>query len=551
MRHLIRTTALAALTAGAAATPLAADDAALLIGIERYEEMTRVSGADTITDAAEDLTDMGFTTLSLPNGRIPSTTQAIAEWVDAVPEAERLFVALTGRFVTDGTRSWLLTAEADDVSLMNVGQQSVSVDSLLQILAERPGHAILFLGAAGDGSEVDDWLRDGLGPIEAPQGVTVVTGPPNVVADLVAGPVLEPEADILAPLRRERRLELYGYLPRSFEFMPEERGSFAPVVTNNDAAERALWEGARALDTIDAYRNYLSNYPVGPHAEDAEDAIEAILAEPNRQARLSEESMRLNREERQDVQRNLVMLGYNTRGIDGIFGSGTRGAITNWQQENGFAQTSYLTLEQITRIDAQAARRAAELEAEAEARAAAERRADNAYWEETGREGDEPGLRAYLERYPDGIHAEQAQDALAEIERVKRNRAAQADRNAWDRVSEADTIIAYDGYLQNYPNGAFVEEARARQAQLRNRNGQEDQLDAAATAEEALNLNPFTRRLVEQRLEAAGLEPGVVDGQFDGDTRRALRRYQRDRQLGVTGYLNEETVVRLLADAMQ
>ncbi|NDV02744.1 peptidoglycan-binding domain-containing protein [Pseudoroseicyclus tamaricis] len=549
MRHLIMTTALAALTAA----PAAADDAALLIGIEQYEQLTGVPGAADVIDAADELTDMGFTVLALPNARIPSATQAIAEWVAEVPDAERLFVALTGRFVTDGERSWLVTAEAGRPTLMTAGQEAISVDSLLQILGDRPGNAILFLGAAGQGRELDEWLRDGLGPISPPQGVTVVTGPPDVMADLVSGPVLEPEADILAPLRDERRVELYGYLPRQFEFMPS--GGFAPSLpgrTNSDRqAEEALWQGAQALDTVQAYRNYLQNYPVGDYADEAEEAIRDIVSEPNRAARLIEEAMRLSREERQEVQRDLTMLGYNTRGVDGIFGPGTRGAITNWQQENGFSQTSYLTPDHITRIDAQAARRAAELEAEAERRAAAERRADNSFWDETGSDGGEAGLRAYLDRYPDGLHAAEARSELEDIEAAKRARARQVEREAWDRVRDADTIAAYDGYLRNYPSGSFVEEAEARRDELRRQLGQQDEMEAAQARENGLNLNSFTRRLVETRLDNIGLQPGPVDGQFNEQTRQALRRYQRDRQLDVTGYLNEETIVRLLADAIE
>ena len=50
------------------------------------------------------------------------------------------------------------------------------------------------------------------------------------------------------------------------------------------------------------------------------------------------------------------------------FGRGTRTAITDWQKAQGFDATGFLTAEQITRLDAQAERRAAELEAEAETR---------------------------------------------------------------------------------------------------------------------------------------------------------------------------------------
>ena len=54
------------------------------------------------------------------------------------------------------------------------------------------------------------------------------------------------------------------------------------------------------------------------------------------------------------------------------------------------------------------------------------------------------------------------------------------------------------------------------------------------------------RRLVENRLASLGLDPGPVDGEFDDDTRRALRRYQEARGLNVTGYVNQATMVRIL-----
>ena len=65
-----------------------------------------------------------------------------------------------------------------------------------------------------------------------------------------------------------------------------------------------------------------------------------------------------------------------------------------------------------------------------------------------------------------------------------------------------------------------------------------------------MGLTDTTRKLVEGRLESLGLKPGPVDGAFDDDTRRAIRRYQEARNLTRTGYLNQQTVVRLLADAV-
>ena len=73
---------------------------------------------------------------------------------------------------------------------------------------------------------------------------------------------------------------------------------------------------------------------------------------------------------------------------------------------------------------------------------------------------------------------------------------------------------------------------------------------AAEQGEAALNLNPIVRSLVEQRLAHLNLDPGPTDGVFDDNTRRAIRRYQQARNLPATGYLSQQTLVRLLADSL-
>jgi peptidoglycan hydrolase-like protein with peptidoglycan-binding domain len=57
----------------------------------------------------------------------------------------------------------------------------------------------------------------------------------------------------------------------------------------------------------------------------------------------------------------------------------------------------------------------------------------------------------------------------------------------------------------------------------------------------------IARLLIEQRLTQLGDDPGAVDGTFDEATRRALRRFQRARDLPATGYVSQATMARLLA----
>jgi len=267
-------------------------------------------------------------------------------------------------------------------------------------------------------------------------------------------------------------------------------------------------------------------------------------------AEAEEDALNLSRDARRQIQRNLTLLDYDPKGIDGIFGRGSRAAITTFQQANGLPATGFVTRGMMDRLSVQADRRNAELEAEAERRRVELERQDRAYWRETGALGDEAGLRAYIERYPDGVFADIAAVRLKPFEDARREAAAVQDRADWDAAVSVDTGAAYEGYLQANPEGAFVAQAKARISELEFANKNKEALDAAKRNEERLGMGAGTRRLMEDRLSKLGLEPGPEDGVFDDKTRRAIRRYQEARRLQVTGYLNQATVVRLLADSV-
>jgi peptidoglycan hydrolase-like protein with peptidoglycan-binding domain len=246
------------------------------------------------------------------------------------------------------------------------------------------------------------------------------------------------------------------------------------------------------------------------------------------------------------VQAALSVLGFDPRGIDGVFGDGTRGALRAWQRSEGLGETGFLTADQLSRLSAQAGRRTAEIEATQARRDAEARRLDTAYWAQVGEGGGEAGLRAYLDRHPEGLFAAEARERLAVLERQARGSAALADARAWEEARASDRPGPYRRYVEAHPEGAHVDEALARIEEIRTarREGR------AAEAEEALGLTTVTRSLAEGRLEAFGFEPGAVDGRFDEETRRAIRRYQRSRGLEPTGYLDRSVVTQLLADSI-
>ncbi|SEW40680.1 Putative peptidoglycan binding domain-containing protein [Cognatiyoonia koreensis] len=533
------------------AGPAFAQDAALLLGVDRYSELDRLRNGTDIAEAAGPLARLGFETQVGADPTGAQMQELATRFADSRGTADRMIVGLSGRFATDGITTWLLGADTDEPGLFTVGQDALGIDSLLSVMGAAAGQSILVIGQNPDrGRTYDDLLRTGLGDLDIPQGVTVVIGEPDDAADYLQV-IASPGADAIALAKSNRRLLLGGFVPDRLVLVPEDATETpAAPQTVDTAAEDAMWEGAQALDTAEAYLDYLSKYPAGQYVDEAQERISAINREPNRQDRLAEESLALTRNQRRDIQRDLTVLNYNTRGIDGIFGPGTRQAITNWQQQTGFAQTSYLTADQINQLDAQAARRSAEIEAEAARARAEEERRDRAFWQETGAAGDEPGYRAYLDRFPDGLFAGEARNRLDAIEADKLAAAETQDKAGWDRARAIDTIPGYRDYLAAFEDGAFRRAARDRIKEIRRAANSAEASEDAEAAEVELNVDPITARLIEGKLASLGLDPGPADGEFTDETRRALRLYQRDRGLPTSGFLDRGTVSQLLADTI-
>ena len=120
-------------------------------------------------------------------------------------------------------------------------------------------------------------------------------------------------------------------------------------------------------------------------------------------------------------------------------------------------------------------------------------------------------VQVYLETYPDGAYVDEARTCL------ERQRAAQ-ETVFWESVV-CDREAEVRAYLEVYPTGAYVEEARA-------------------CLEGQLGLDRAARVLVQQGLASSGYTSGVADGQFGSATRTALRAWQAAKGFQATGYLD-------------
>lgn len=539
-----------------AAPAVAENSDILIIGNGDLGVLQRLTGSGDLSGVERALEQQGAEVSLASSADSSDMRDAFAEFaanIDAT--TEDIAVVLTGRLLSTVAGSYLMPAASDeDPSLAEVLTTGFPLDAVYAVAAAYPGRALVVLGEADTDADLANGLSVELPVHDIPQGVTVAIGPSGNADRFLARLSRATGGDVL-PLLRGSGLSLVGYVPQELPLMLEAEVSLPQVTPQPDtqaraAADDAAWQRALNADTEAAYETYLAAFPNGKSVSEARQRLTTIRSEPFYREKQVEADLNLSRDARREIQRDLSLLGYNTRGIDGIFGRGTRGAVTAWQTDTGLVASGYLSSDQITRLDAQAERRAAELEAEARQRQAELDRQDRAFWAETGARGDEPGFRAYLKRFPDGAFSDVAQDRLDAIEEQRRDQAESQDAARWQAARQADTEDAYRAYLAERPNGAFAEEARARIDWLERNSGQREIIARAQAEEAALGLNDAARRLAEARLADLGLEPGAVDGTFDEEARRAIRRYQDARKLRVSGYLDQATVVRLMADTI-
>ncbi|MEM6385938.1 MAG: peptidoglycan-binding protein [Pseudomonadota bacterium] len=521
-----------------------AQSVGFIVANEEYDRFADVRRGTEVSAASSELRRNGMEVQYLQNATQRELLNFLSGFEQQAVQAESMLIFLTGRFLRTDTETYFLPVDANPGPLSTLHTEALPMSGIFAVLGRQPGKAVLILATDEADVALDRGRSLGIGTLDIPQGVTVITGTPRDATALVERHLAQPGRPFVGAAR-QGPVDIMGYAPDTLVLMSGRTPQ--PQTANNRLDDIRDWRAASGDNTVEAYECYVAAHPRGAFVDMAQSRIAALVDTPEARAERAEQSLDLNRAARRSIQRDLSLLGFDTRGIDGIFGPGTRRAIGAWQRTQNALASGYMSRDEINLLNEQASRRAAELEAEAEKRRQERLSQDLAFWAETGSRSDEAGLRAYLKRFPDGEFAEVATDRLAAIEDQKRTRANQADRALWDQATAKNTPGAYERYLVESPAGAFREEAQARIVELQ----RQQQFSGAAREEAAMNMNQATRRIIEARLNGLGLRPGAVDGVFDGDTRRAIRRYQSARNLPESGYVSDPMMVQLMADTVR
>jgi peptidoglycan hydrolase-like protein with peptidoglycan-binding domain len=526
--------------------PASAEDIALIYGDTGQNlEMINPPGA-TFLNFASPLSIAGFRVIE-PYDRSAENMRKAAQNVVqllAGNQVDRLVIVVLGPYASNTRETWVLGNDAAGASSFSVSGKGVAINALSDLAAQAGGRAVIMLAKGAKVSGLGLGLQSGLGEFSRAEGVTYITGGADQLVEITRSGLLEP-GQSFADLARTapEGVEVSGFMAEDTGLMGGSDAGYAPE--SGAAVEQGFWQAVKAIDSKKSYEIYLESYPNGPHRADAITNIERIVSEPGRAARIAEQDLHLSRNTRRRIQSDLALLGFNPHGIDGLFGRGSRSAIRAWQGDRGFNPTGFLTGNQVSQLRAQGVARKAELEEQKRlAREAAERQDEN-YWWETGSSGNEDDLVKYLERYPDGLYAPQANEMLDGYAE-ERGEPPRAEQTAWDEATEKDTINGFQSFLGDYPDSQYRENAKFRINELEQAQKHAEEVQLAKAQERQVAGAKFARKIVEQRLVRRGLNPGVVDGRFDQNTRQALRQFQSHQGLPVTGYVSRATMAKLM-----
>lgn len=589
--------------------------AALVIGNAEYAHAPRALSAERdVESVADALGKAGYdVTFGLDLNRAEMRS-VMDRFTSTSGQADEIVIYYSGHAVRMSGRTFLAPIDFNPASPVAVAMDGAPLAAFEAMLTSKPGAAILFLDAAQrDGFTPSNFAEPGLATVTAPEGALVVSAAePGRAISRSRWRMSEFALTVVETFLAEgaRAMDV----ARTVSPPIWARGGVDPTLvmvrpatqttSSTDVAQQielAFWRSTEAAGTRADYQAYLRRYPDGLFADIARNRLgqAASTSEPKptttttatTRAAAAEDSLRLSRNDRRRIQEDLTELGYDTNGVDGLFGRGTRGAIRAWQINEDLISTGYLDGDQL-RILAENAEisRAERLRATEEnsRRSTAELyEQDEDDWRTSREVHSYSGYQRYLKLHPNGRYANEArrilaeadqaaeQDLWAEVRRIdnraayenyldryprgryvrdaerryndhvvsERRQQAEVDaytrrvQTAWRQAERANSPKGYGGFLEKYPDSQFAKEAQRRRSALikEQRKGRE----------KALSLTRKEWLSIEQRLFLLGFKVGDINGKPGNQFRSAVRNYRRSRGLPVHEFVDRK-FVRLL-----
>ena len=256
------------------------------------------------SSAGEALSDAGFQII-LAEGNARALRDALARVLARIDQDETVVIHLSGHFAQANSGTLYLVATGTGTDLAQVGSVGVSLDVILEIAGRVPGGAFLVLGeperrlSHGVG-------RAGIGPMNIPQGVTVLQGPEPDLTRYAASVLYRPGADLDEVLFGQDAITASGFLPSGHAIVVSDAAPSEP--DTSFAQERDFWQSVLRDNTEAAYRDYLQRYPNGVFRGEANARLQDILNDPARRAEEAEAALSLSRSERRRIQADLTGL---------------------------------------------------------------------------------------------------------------------------------------------------------------------------------------------------------------------------------------------------
>ena len=337
---------------------------ALLVGIDNYASVPSLERAVAdATSIAEKLTETGFEVTHVNDLSRRAMAEALARFLSTIEPGDTVLFFYAGHAVQIEGRNFLLLSDFPNTASTTrslVRSEGFLLDQLFaEIKGKSPQLFISIIDACrndpfGDGSGRALVSGRGLARIEPPEGSFVLFSARagEIALDRLPGGDESRNSVFtrkLLPLLTEPGLELRDMAVRLKQevsrlaatadhqqvpsYYDDMLGQFAFVAGSPDVAQPPAPAPVAAL---------------APAAAPAKPPI--VRQELERATASDEAAMNLSLDERLKVQSRLTRLGFNTKGIDGVFGQNTRSAIRAWQRANGKFASGFLSADHAVRL---------------------------------------------------------------------------------------------------------------------------------------------------------------------------------------------------------